>query len=582
MTDMADDLLTKLKRYGGSDYYPLHMPGHKRRISHFEQPFAIDITEIDGFDDLHHAQGILREAQQRAARLYGADETYYLVNGSTCGILAAVAAAVPRGGRILMARNSHRSVYNAVFLNDLHAEYLCPPLDPARGIAGSILPEDVHRMLRGGAGAHTVVVTSPTYDGVVSDIRAIAEETHRAGAVLIVDEAHGAHFGMHPYFPESALSCGADIVVNSLHKTLPSLTQTALLHVRGDRADREKLRRYLDIYQTSSPSYVLMAGMDACVSLLERQGRELFDEFVGRLEKMRDALRQMRVLHMVDGRERELQAFGFDRSRILISLERSTMTGPELAQILRGRYHLEPEMAAADYVTAIMTVADGQEGFDRLTEALLETDAGLQADLRPAEPEMRRDAGKAETVHRPGTAEPGSAERTAADWTGRPARPGKRRDAGKTEAVRRPCAAEPGSAEKTAADWTEDGPVEPEMCREAGKAEAVRRPGAAEPGSAEKTSAAGSLRGRWPRNEEAMSIREALERPAEPVLLRESAGRVSAEYIYLYPPGIPLVVPGERISGELLRELEHDQSVGLRLQGLADPDGTSVRVVREE
>lgn len=601
MTDMADDLLTKLKRYGGSDYYPLHMPGHKRRISHFEQPFAIDITEIDGFDDLHHAQGILREAQQRAARLYGADETYYLVNGSTCGILAAVAAAVPRGGRILMARNSHRSVYNAVFLNDLHAEYLCPPLDPARGIAGSILPEDVRRMLRGDAGAAgktsqgragaieemlrgnagaegktsqgrsgaieemlrgnagaegktsqgragaieemlrgdagaagetsrgqagaieemlqrnpgicAVVVTSPTYDGVVSDIRAIAEEVHRAGAVLIVDEAQGAHFGMHPYFPESALSCGADIVVNSLHKTLPSLTQTALLHVRGDRADREKLRRYLDIYQTSSPSYVLMAGMDACVNLLERQGRELFDEFVGRLEKMRDALGQMRVLHLVDGRERELQVFGFDRSRILISLERSTMTGPELAQILRWRYHLEPEMAAADYVTAIMTVADGQEGFDRLTEALLETDAGLQADLRPAEPETCRDAGKAEAVRRPGTAEPGSAERTAADWTGRPA---------------------------------------------------------------------GSLRGRWPRNEEAMSIREARERPAEPVLLRESAGRVSAEYIYLYPPGIPLVVPGERISGELLRELEYDQSAGLRLQGLANPDGTSVRVVRKE
>lgn len=530
---MSENLLEMLKQYGRSDFYPLHMPGHKRQVSLFEQPFSIDITEIDGFDDLHHAQGILRDAQRRAARLFGAEETCYLVNGSTCGILAAVAAAVPGGGRILMARNSHKSVYNAVFLNGLHASYLYPKMDPLRGIAGSIRPEDVRSALWGQSGAEqdalpgqpgaagsispgysedmgdalreypvwtgtasgragtesgmgrksqgiqAVLITSPTYDGVVSDIRAIAEEAHRAGALLIVDEAHGAHFGMHSCFPDTALSCGADLVVNSLHKTLPSLTQTALLHVQGGRADREKLRSYLGIYQSSSPSYVLMAGMDACIDLLERKGSVLFDEFVRRLEKMRSTLRQMRVLHLVDGCEQELSAFAFDRSRILISLERCAMTGPELALLLREKYHLEPEMSAENYVTAILTVADTEEGFARLTEALLEIDAWLQTEPR--------------TAHKPGR----------------------------------------------------------------------------------------EMQGQWRKNEEAMSIREAQEHRSEAVLLRDSAGRVSAGYVYLYPPGIPLLVPGERISEGLLQEFFRCRAAGLVLRGLSGSAGASVRVVKE-
>lgn len=131
---MKTDLLEQLEQYGSSDYYPLHMPGHKRHISHFGDPFAIDITEIDGFDNLHHAQGILLEAQKRAAQLYGAEESFYLVNGSTCGILAAVSAATQRGDTVLMARNCHKAVYHAVFLNGLHAEYLYPEADMERGI----------------------------------------------------------------------------------------------------------------------------------------------------------------------------------------------------------------------------------------------------------------------------------------------------------------------------------------------------------------------------------------------------------------------------------------------------------------
>ncbi len=594
---MSENLLEKLERYGASDFYPLHMPGHKRRISLFGDPFAIDITEIDGFDDLHNAQGILLEAQRRAARLYGAEETYYLVNGSTCGILSAVSASVARGGRLLLARNSHRSCYHAAFLNDLRVTYVCPPVaeisaaGAACGLCGSIRPEDVREALRRHPDIQAVLVTSPTYDGVVSDIGAIAEAAHAAGAVLIVDEAHGAHFGMHSYFPERALAHGADIVINSLHKTLPSLTQTALLHVQGERADREKLRSYLDIYQTSSPSYILMAGMDACVRLLEEQGEELFASFVTRLEQMRDELRRkLRVLRLVDGSElstiqengqsqtpanssragtggtrqnlddlkyvkksadgKSPGGFGyakltehaliydFDRSKVLISTAAVSgemvsavrfgqtecfgsyaadrgaggiaMSGSELAAILREKYHLEPEMAAADYVTAIMTVADTQEGFDRLTAALLEIDAAL-ADGRKG----------------------------VLSFSGN-------------------CA---------------DSKVDRETDQDKAESDGSGDENADMAGSAEGT--------RYPANEEVLTIRQALESPVAPVPLADSAGQVSAEYVYLYPPGIPLLVPGERISEELLQRLERERNAGLALRGMADESGRAIRVVME-
>lgn len=478
-------LLEKLKQYGSSDYYPLHMPGHKRHISHFGDPFAIDITEIDGFDNLHHAQGILLEAQKRAAQLYGAEESFYLVNGSTCGILAAVSAATRRGDAVLMARNCHKAVYHAVFLNGLHAEYLYPEADMERGINGSILPGQVRRALEGQEAQRisAVVITSPTYDGVVSDIRRIAAEVHRAGAVLIVDEAHGAHFPMHEYFPETSLACGADLVINSLHKTMPALTQSAILHVQGSRINRERLRQYLGIYQTSSPSYVLMAAMDRCVRLMQDRGEELFAVFTERLEKMRLELGKMKRLYLVTGKESELSAFDYDRSKVLISTERCAYSGRELAKILRDEYHLEVEMDAPEYVTAIMTVGDTQEGFDRLTRALLEVDRELTKTPKT----MRKI---------------------------------------KQQGYR----------------WMK------------------------------------TLRS-LPKNKEVMTIEAAANSEPHTVRLRESAGCISAEFVYLYPPGIPLLVPGEQITQELLEEFSYYRKCGFELQGLADYAGEKIKAV---
>lgn len=502
---MGENLLEKLKKYGASDYYPLHMPGHKRNTVHFTDPFSIDITEIDGFDNLFHAEEILLEAQQRAAQLYHSDETFYLVNGSTCGLLSAISASVPRGGRILMSRNSHKASYHAAFLNGLHVTYLYPEADMMRGINGSIRPEQVREALLQHPDIRAVLITSPTYDGVVSDIKAIAELTHRAGAVLIVDEAHGAHFAMHDFFPKSALALGADLVINSIHKTLPSMTQTALLHVQGERVDRRRLKKYLGIYQSSSPSYVLMAGMDACICLMAEQGQELFDCFIDRLEKMRASLGQMKYLHLVTGTEAELYAFDFDRSKVLISTEKTTWTGPKLSEVLRREFHLEAEMEAERYVTAIMTVADTQEGFDRLERALLEVDARIEAEQRA------QNILESETEQR--------AQNIPESET-----------------------------EQRVEDSPHFGRTDNQL---------------------------------YFQNEEVLTIEEAESSTHERVPLMKSGGRISGEFVYLYPPGIPLIVPGERIPKELPEQLLHYRSIGLNLQGLEDYAAEWIRVVED-
>ena len=260
---------TKLNELEQSDIYPFHMPGHKRAFLPFANPYAIDITEIEGFDNLHHATGILQEAQQKAADLYGAKKTYYLVNGSTCGLLAAISAAVPRGEKILMARNCHKAVYHAMYLRQLVPVYLYPE-DTAYGIQGQVTPQMVQKQLKQTPDIRAVVITSPTYDGVVSDIKNIADTVHAYGIPLIVDEAHGAHFGFSPEFPENATRLGADAVIMSVHKTLPAFTQTALLHLCSDRIAEKKVAQFLGIYETSSPSYLLMAGIEKSLQIIEK------------------------------------------------------------------------------------------------------------------------------------------------------------------------------------------------------------------------------------------------------------------------------------------------------------------------
>lgn len=473
------NLYDKLLQYQSSEMYPFHMPGHKRRKDDFANPFLIDITEIEGFDNLHHAEGILKDAQDRAAALYHSEETYFLVNGSTCGILAAVSACTARGGKILMARNCHKAAYHAAYLRGLDIEYLYPEKEDIFGINGGIHEDIVEKALEEFQDIQAVMITSPTYDGVVSNVEKIAQIVHRKGIPLIVDEAHGAHFGFHEYFPKSSVEMEADLVIHSLHKTLPSLTQTALLHVNGNRVDRECLRKFLDIYQTSSPSYVFMAGMDSCVCLLEKRGGELFESLRRNLEVFYKQTESLGCIYLANhGLMGKSGIHDFDRSKLVISARNAGFTGNQLANLLRNRYHLELEMAGGSYGLALTSISDTEEGFLRLSEALKEIDACLENKIEK-------------------------------------------------------------NTEKSTLT-IEDIVIKNEV---------------------------------WCR------IHEALESPGESVLLEKAEGKICREFVYLYPPGIPMLVPGEIISREVLGKIRRLVREGYSVQGMADYSAEHIQVM---
>lgn len=365
-------LIDLLKEYGKSDAYAFHMPGHKRNsnLVSGDLPFSIDITEIDGFDDLHHPEGVLKEAQERAAKLYCAEETHFLVNGSTVGILSAILGTTQRGDKVLIARNCHKSVYHALELHGLEGIYVYPDFDADTGLNGAISPRQIEAILSREPEIKAIVIVSPTYDGVLSDVRQIAEIAHRYQIPLIVDEAHGAHFGFHKAFPQNANVNGADIVIHSVHKTLPAMTQTALLHMNGELVNREGVRKHLHMLQSSSPSYVLMASIDACMDFLEKEGKSQFEIYTGMLYRLRTELKKLTHLRLVD-------APMYDDSKIVISVQNTNISSRELTRRLREEYQLEPEMTAGNYVLLMTSVGDTQEGFDRLAKALTEIDGTL-------------------------------------------------------------------------------------------------------------------------------------------------------------------------------------------------------------
>ena len=453
---------TKLRDYADTDTYPFHMPGHKRNMDGFENPYNIDITEITGFDDLHHADGIIKEAQQRAAKLYGADRCYYLVNGSTCGILSAISATTKKGDKIIVARNCHKSVYHALYLRELQPVYVYPEVSDYN-IQGQIRKEDIQEILEQNTDIKAVIITSPTYDGVVSDIAEIAKLVHAYNIPLIVDEAHGAHFGLDESMPQNAINLGADCVIVSIHKTLPAFTQTALLLVNEGKADCQKIEEFLDIYETSSPSYILMAGIEKCIRVMTENSKELFAVLNQNLDGFYKKMQALQKLHVLSEEDFKDKAFEFDRTKILISTENTDITGHQLKEILTDRYQIELEMSCENYALAIATVMDEEDGFRRLAEALIEIDLNCNI---------------------------------------------------------------------------------------------------------QKTSC--SIREIYTKPERKYEIHEIDNFSKEKVSLQQAEGKISSEYIYFYPPGIPILVPGERINSQNIKAIEEAIAQGIEVYGLTE------------
>lgn len=469
------ELFEKLSAYGASDYYPYHMPGHKRRLKTdtMRELAQIDITEIDGFDNLHDAQGILKRIQEEAAAAYGAEESFFLVNGSTAGILSAISTAVSPGGKILMVRGAHKSAYHAAYLRDLQIAYLWPGVHPLFGCNLPATAKEVEEALQQTPDVQAVFIVSPTYEGLAADVKSIAEAAHKRNIPLIVDEAHGAHLGFDGRWPESSVKQGADLVIQSLHKTLPAPTQTAILHVNGKLVDRCGLRRFLGIYQTSSPSYIFMAAMEDAIATTSANREKLFGDFWEYWKGMTESLSACRNLIF-------LKEENSDPGKLAVMDKTGFLDGEQLYEMLLHKYHLQPEMAAGRYVLAMFTVGDTKEGYERLTKALLEID-----------------------------------EYITAEWS------------------------------KTAATATQP-------------AEGNRMADAVTPVCIQKKTQA------------VIGIGRAWDTPKEWVLLKDAEGKTAGEYVNLYPPGSPIIVPGEIFTKDILTEIAAYRQQGFHVQGVKE------------
>ena len=461
------DIYSSLNSLAESDMYPFHMPGHKRNdeSTPLKGAFRCDITEIDDFDNLHAPDGIILEAQKRANALYGAEETFFLVNGSTCGVLAAVSAAIGENEHILAARGSHKSFYHGAYLRRLKVDYLPYKMDSFLRIPEPYNAGEIEAAIKEDTKA--VFITSPTYEGRCSDIKAIADVCHKRNIPLIVDAAHGAHFGFGETsgIPESAVNQGADIVIHSVHKTLNCMTQTALLHVQGKLVDRERLKRFLRIYQSSSPSYVLMSSIDLCMKELEDHGKEIMDRLVNYRQILDRETADCQSIRIYN------EDRTYDPGKVLIYDASGSMTGQQIYDILREDFRLQLEMAGERSALAIVTGWDTKEGIDRLAKALREIDRKI------------------------------------------------------TE----------GSNGKSKSLFPRERNVE-----------TIELP------------------------QKAMKINEAWDSDSEIVPLEEAKNRIAADFVNLYPPGIPLIVPGEVVSGEFTEDIKRYLSIKLNVQGVLD------------
>lgn len=371
-------LLDALKLHSAQGKINMHMPGHKEgRLfskSFKDQILRYDLTELRGLDDLHRPKGAILESMQACAKAFGAKESYFLVNGSTSGVHTMLAACLSRGDRLLVARNCHISVLNGLILFGIQPVFVMPRFDEEWQIA---LPADIdtwRKALEENPDVKGALVTSPDYYGLCAPLAELADLLHQCGKFLMVDEAHGAHFAFSDQLPPTALAQGADICVQSLHKTLPAFTQAALLHIGSHRVSSERVRRSLSMLTTTSPSYMLMASMDYARDFGERKGEESYKTLIGNLHAMKQELSEMEKLRLLPDM---LQGYARDATRIVVDTTRAEIDGSHLYRRLDEEYDILAEMADECRMVFITSPADSENELATLKNALLDLDRKL-------------------------------------------------------------------------------------------------------------------------------------------------------------------------------------------------------------
>ncbi|TXK78271.1 aminotransferase class I/II-fold pyridoxal phosphate-dependent enzyme [Paenibacillus sp. N3.4] len=361
--------------YSSSFHVPGHKSGqglHKDGADFLQAVMSIDYTEITGLDDLHHPDGVIKDAEELAADCFGAEETFFLVGGSTVGNLAMIAAVCDRDDVILIQRNAHKSVINGLMLAGAKAVFITPAVNNRTGIATSILLEDVEQALALYPEAKALFLTNPNYYGMGIDLKPFADFMHSKGKILLVDEAHGAHYGFHPDLPASALSQGADAVVQSTHKMLTAMTMGAMLHVQGPLINRRAVKQLLTMLQSSSPSYPIMASLDLARKKMHTEGKEWLDEGLEVVNEFGSRLQSLSIFNYEPRPfpvEPEVGYTTADPFKVAIYDATETLSGTELKDRLE-REGCFVEMTDGRQVLLVFTPASSKEDMLRVYEVL--------------------------------------------------------------------------------------------------------------------------------------------------------------------------------------------------------------------
>ena len=385
-----------------------HMPGHKgsaifRRYGYddvLENFVDMDVTEIPGADNLFQTEGIIKDVQDRYAALYDVKHSYLQINGTSGGIIASILACVPPGKKLIMARNCHKSVFNALTLGHIEPVYAQPELIEENGILGSVSAKEIERLLKENPDGEAVILPSANYYGICSDISAIADVVHKAGKILIVDQAHGAHlkffhkYGQGEGMASAAEDCGADIVINSIHKTLASLTQSAVLNLNSDRVNRYFLEDKLQAIESTSPSYVLMTFLDINAEILEKYGAEVMKNWKENITYYYEEAKKIAGLDVMIIKNH------MDISKINLDMSSFGIDGAKLEELLM-EYGIFSELYTGNILMLMTGIGNTRADMDKTLHALRDIASkhkiGSKAEVKILKPPV---AGKMHPVPR--------------------------------------------------------------------------------------------------------------------------------------------------------------------------------------
>lgn len=369
-------LVSALQSSAKWPHAPFYTPGHKQGRGAADvfiellgrAALQADIPEIPGLDNFFAPKSVIADALELAAAAFGAEQTWFLVNGSTCGVEAAILATCQPGDKIIVPRNAHRSVISGLILSGAIPVFVAPDYDAELELAHGLTVAGVTQALQDHPAAKAVLIVSPTYYGVCCDVAAIAALTHDHNIPLIVDEAHGAHFAFHPDLPTPALAAGAELVIQSTHKVLSSLTQSAMLHVQGDRIDRDRIAQAWALVQSTSPSYLLLASLDAARQQMATVGRELLERTLELSHQARQRLQQIPGISVI--RPAQLQsksnALDLDLTRITVDLRQLGITGFAADEFFCDRAQVVAELPGFHHMTFIVSIGNTAADIDRL------------------------------------------------------------------------------------------------------------------------------------------------------------------------------------------------------------------------